>query len=48
MNGDWPLLTQADLATMATNFSLAVVESLCGTINASARLLQQLCFQKQL
>ena len=40
MNGDWLLLTQAALATMATNFTLAVVKSLSGTINALTRPLQ--------
>lgn len=34
MNGDWLLLTQAALTTMATNFSIAVVKSLCATINS--------------
>lgn len=42
MNGDWLLLTQAAPATIATNFSLAVVKSLCGTINALTRPLQRL------
>lgn len=42
MNGDWLLLTKAALATLATNFSLAVVKSLCGTINALTRPLQHL------
>lgn len=37
MNGDWLLLTQAALATMATNFSLAAVRSLCAAINALTR-----------
>lgn len=42
MNGDWLLLTQAVLATMATNFSLSVVKLLCGTINALTHPLQPL------
>lgn len=37
MNGDWLLLTQAALATMATNFNLAVVKSLCAAINVLTR-----------
>lgn len=42
MNGDWLLLTQATVATVTTNFSLAVVKSLSGTINALTRPLQYL------
>lgn len=42
MNGDWLLLTQAAKATIATNFSPAVVKWQSGTINALTRPLQRL------
>lgn len=43
MNGDWLLLTQTALTTMATNFSIAVVKSLCAAINSLTHPRLRLC-----